>query len=163
MTQEPDGQATTEGKRRIWRFLPLVLVLAGLAAFFATGSQRYLRLEALADNRDRLQDFVAAHRIEAVLLYMLVYVGAVTLSVPGGAVLTMIGGFLFGWLAGGALAAVSATMGAVGVYFVARTSIGDALLHRLYLDAAGISVLDMWPDGGVAVRSVNDTAHLPVR
>ncbi|WP_422755173.1 bifunctional RNase H/acid phosphatase [Micromonospora sp. WMMD708] len=40
---------------------------------------------------------------------------------------------------------------------------GDAFLHRLYLDAAGISVLDMWPDGGVAVRSVNDTAHLPVR
>jgi broad specificity phosphatase PhoE/ribonuclease HI len=37
---------------------------------------------------------------------------------------------------------------------------GDAFLHRLYLDAAGISVLDMWPDGGVAVRSVNDTAHL---
>ncbi|WP_211272101.1 histidine phosphatase family protein, partial [Micromonospora rosaria] len=36
----------------------------------------------------------------------------------------------------------------------------DAFLHRLYLDAAGISVLDLWPDGGVAVRSVNDTAHL---
>ncbi|MGC4804248.1 bifunctional RNase H/acid phosphatase [Micromonospora sp. DT233] len=36
----------------------------------------------------------------------------------------------------------------------------DALLHRLYLDPAGISVLDRWPDGGVAVRSVNDTAHL---
>ncbi|MFF5071744.1 bifunctional RNase H/acid phosphatase [Micromonospora olivasterospora] len=37
---------------------------------------------------------------------------------------------------------------------------GDAFLHRLYLDAAGISVVDRWPDGGVAVRSVNDTAHL---
>ncbi|MFD0787626.1 histidine phosphatase family protein, partial [Micromonospora azadirachtae] len=37
---------------------------------------------------------------------------------------------------------------------------GDAFLHRLYLDAAGISVVDLWPDGGVAVRSVNDTAHL---
>ncbi|MGN9808874.1 bifunctional RNase H/acid phosphatase [Micromonospora sp. BQ11] len=37
---------------------------------------------------------------------------------------------------------------------------GDAFLHRLFLDAAGISVVDMWPDGGVAVRSVNDTAHL---
>ncbi|RKN50952.1 bifunctional RNase H/acid phosphatase [Micromonospora endolithica] len=37
----------------------------------------------------------------------------------------------------------------------------DAFLHRLFLDAAGISVLDMWPDGGIAVRSVNDTAHLP--
>lgn len=38
---------------------------------------------------------------------------------------------------------------------------GDGFLHRLFLDAAGISVLDMWPDGGVAVRTVNDTAHLP--
>jgi probable phosphoglycerate mutase len=36
----------------------------------------------------------------------------------------------------------------------------DALLHRLYLDAAGISIVDSWPDGGVAVRSVNETAHL---
>lgn len=37
---------------------------------------------------------------------------------------------------------------------------GDGFLHRLFLDAAGISLLDMWPDGGVAVRTVNDTAHL---
>ncbi|MFG1678200.1 bifunctional RNase H/acid phosphatase [Micromonospora sp. NPDC049282] len=36
----------------------------------------------------------------------------------------------------------------------------DAFLHRLYLDTAGVSVLDLYPDGGVAVRSVNDTAHL---
>lgn len=38
---------------------------------------------------------------------------------------------------------------------------GDTMLHRLFLDAAGISVVDLWPDGGVAVRAVNDTAHLP--
>ncbi|MFI6820703.1 bifunctional RNase H/acid phosphatase [Micromonospora sp. NPDC050187] len=37
---------------------------------------------------------------------------------------------------------------------------GDAFLHRLHLDPAGVSVLDVWADGGVAVRSVNDTAHL---
>jgi probable phosphoglycerate mutase len=36
----------------------------------------------------------------------------------------------------------------------------DAFLHRLFLDPAGISVLDRWPDGGVAVRTVNETAHL---
>jgi len=37
---------------------------------------------------------------------------------------------------------------------------GDAFLHRLFLDPAGISIVDSWPDGGVAVRTVNDTAHL---
>jgi broad specificity phosphatase PhoE/ribonuclease HI len=36
----------------------------------------------------------------------------------------------------------------------------DAFLHRLFLDAAGVSTMDMWPDGGIAVRSVNETAHL---
>ncbi len=36
----------------------------------------------------------------------------------------------------------------------------DTLLYRLFLDAAGISLVDYWPDGGVAVRAVNDTAHL---
>ncbi|BAL86549.1 putative bifunctional ribonuclease H/phosphoglycerate mutase [Actinoplanes missouriensis 431] len=37
---------------------------------------------------------------------------------------------------------------------------GDAFLHRLYLDAAGVSTMDVWPDGNIAVRTVNETAHL---
>lgn len=37
---------------------------------------------------------------------------------------------------------------------------GDAFLQRLYLDAGGISIVDRYSDGGVAVRTVNDTAHL---
>ena len=36
---------------------------------------------------------------------------------------------------------------------------GDDFLHRLFLDAAGVSTMDVWPDGGIAVRSVNETAH----
>ncbi|HEX6970524.1 MAG TPA: bifunctional RNase H/acid phosphatase [Micromonosporaceae bacterium] len=40
---------------------------------------------------------------------------------------------------------------------------GDAFLHRLYLDPGGISIVDSWSDGGVAVRCVNDTSHLPAR
>jgi broad specificity phosphatase PhoE/ribonuclease HI len=37
---------------------------------------------------------------------------------------------------------------------------GDELLYRLYLDPAGLSIVDYWADGGVAVRTVNDTAHV---
>jgi ribonuclease H / adenosylcobalamin/alpha-ribazole phosphatase len=37
---------------------------------------------------------------------------------------------------------------------------GDAFLHRCHLDPAGLSTIDTWPDGGLSVRSVNDTAHL---
>jgi len=37
---------------------------------------------------------------------------------------------------------------------------GDDFLRRLFLDPAGISIVDMWNDGTVSVRSVNETAHL---
>jgi broad specificity phosphatase PhoE/ribonuclease HI len=36
----------------------------------------------------------------------------------------------------------------------------DAFLHRMLLDPGGISIVDSWPDRGVAVRTVNDTAHI---
>jgi probable phosphoglycerate mutase len=36
----------------------------------------------------------------------------------------------------------------------------DQFLFRCYLDPAGLSIMDTWPDGGVAVRTINDTAHL---
>jgi probable phosphoglycerate mutase len=37
---------------------------------------------------------------------------------------------------------------------------GVAFLHRCYLEPAGVSTVDFWPDGGIAVRSVNEAAHL---
>jgi probable phosphoglycerate mutase len=37
---------------------------------------------------------------------------------------------------------------------------GPAFLHRCYLDPAGMSTVDFWPDGGIAVRGVNESAHL---
>jgi probable phosphoglycerate mutase len=36
----------------------------------------------------------------------------------------------------------------------------DIFLRRCFLDAAGLSIVDSWPDGGVAVRAINETAHL---
>ena len=126
-TSDVDGAASP---RKLWRYLPLGCVLVGVAAVFATGTHRYLTLETLLEHRERLQTFVAAQGPRAMVVYMAIYVTAVTLSVPGGALLTVIGGFLFGWLVGGAAAAISATIGAIGVFLIARTSIGDALLRR---------------------------------
>ena len=37
---------------------------------------------------------------------------------------------------------------------------GDAFLTRLLLAPAGLSLLDTYPDGTVAVHTVNDTSHL---
>jgi uncharacterized membrane protein YdjX (TVP38/TMEM64 family) len=126
----PDDRQGREGSRGLWRFAPLLLIALGAAAFFASGAHRYLGPDALVENRERLQDFVALHRAKALLAYMFAYVTLVALSIPGSVFLTLLGGFLFGWLVGGAAAVVSATTGAVGIFLIAQTSVGDALLRR---------------------------------
>ncbi|MEC9369347.1 MAG: VTT domain-containing protein, partial [Pseudomonadota bacterium] len=49
------------------------------------------------------------------------------LSVPGAALLTVTGGFLFGIWVGTAAVVVGATLGATAVFLIARTALGEAL------------------------------------
>ena len=106
------------------RLLPLLLLAAALAAVLALDLDRYLSFQALKQHRGALQDFVAAQGAIAALAYVLVYTGAIALSVPGAAMLTVVGGFLFGTLPGAGYAVIGATAGAVGVFLIARSTLG---------------------------------------
>ena len=115
---------------QIKRWGPL-LALAGLMALaFSQGWHNYLSLQTVSDNRDALQAFVADGLIVALLVYSAIYIVAVALSLPGGAVLTIVGGFLFGPWLGGSVTVVAATIGAVAVFAIARTSLGEPLAAR---------------------------------
>ena len=50
--------------------------------------------------------------------------------VPGVAILTVIGGYLFGWLHGTALVLIAATVGASAVFLLTRSAFGDRLRAR---------------------------------
>nr|WP_246718823.1 VTT domain-containing protein [Microvirga terrestris] len=63
-------------------------------------------------------------------LYGLIYVTAVTISLPTSAFLTAIGGYLFGWPIGGITANLAATLGAANIFLIARSSLGRLLLER---------------------------------
>ena len=123
----PAGSAPHSAALRV---LPLLILIAGLVAFFALGLQRYVTFGALAAHREMLLAWVVAHPFTAPLAYMAVYVLAVALSVPGGIWLTIGGGFLFGWVAGGIYTVIGATLGATALFLAARTAIGDLLRAR---------------------------------
>ena len=127
------GSKTSEqatAKSPLMRFLPLVLLAAAAAAFFALGLDQYLTFEVLRENRALLADFVAVQGAYAVLLYIVIYVISVALSVPGAAILTVTGGLLFGQWFGSLYVLVGATIGAMGIFLIARTVLGDALRKR---------------------------------
>jgi uncharacterized membrane protein YdjX (TVP38/TMEM64 family) len=109
------------------RALPLLVLGAGLAAFFAFGLTDYLSFEALHRNRAWLLRQVEASAVLAALVYMAVYVAVVAFSLPGGAIMTITGGFLFGQWLGTAYVVVAATVGASILFLAARTALGDLL------------------------------------
>ncbi|HYI88783.1 MAG TPA: VTT domain-containing protein, partial [Beijerinckiaceae bacterium] len=117
------------GARALTRVLLAVLIVATIAVV-ATGTHEELKLENLIARRDDLRAFVAAHEMQALGLYVLVYVGVVALSVPGAVFVTIFGGFLFGWLVGGLAAILSAIVGSIIVFLIASTALGDVLVQR---------------------------------
>jgi uncharacterized membrane protein YdjX (TVP38/TMEM64 family) len=111
------------------RILPLVaiVVLAG-AAYIAGGGG--VSLESLVRHRAAIDDFVASHQMLAIFVYVGIYITVVAVSLPGAALLTLTGGFLFGIAVGASAAVISATVGATLIFLVARTALGEPLLRR---------------------------------
>ena len=106
------------------RLIPLGLLVAAGLAFVASGGGRYLSFAPLAENRAWLCGLVQRWGVVAGLLYIAVYAGLVALSVPGAAVLTIAGGFLFGPWIGTLCAVVGATLGATGIFLATRAGLG---------------------------------------
>jgi uncharacterized membrane protein YdjX (TVP38/TMEM64 family) len=113
------------------RFLPVIIIAAGLAFGYAMGWQRYFTLQFLGESRETLAALVAANPVLSRLGFFAVYAAAVAFSFPAASVLTIFGGFLFGWLQGGLIVALAATLGATGLFLAARSAFGDVLRSKV--------------------------------
>jgi len=113
------------------RGLPLALLVALLVVGYAMGWHRGLSLETLVRHGAAIDGFIAAHRLAALLIFVAVYTAGAMLAMPAGAVLAVIGGFLFGAFSGGAAAMIGSTVGATAVFLVARSAFGERLLCRV--------------------------------
>jgi uncharacterized membrane protein YdjX (TVP38/TMEM64 family) len=103
----------------------------GLVAFFAMDGQHYLNLEMLQQNRDALLAYTRENYWAMLVITVAVYVIAVALSVPGGLLLSLAMGFLFGRWIGTGLILVGATIGATLVFLAARYLFANAARQRL--------------------------------
>lgn len=119
-----DSSPPVSGKR-LWPWL----VGVGLA-LVALVLHRHVSFDALMAKRAAIRLWTQAHPVIALPVFMLVYAIAVALALPGAALLTIGGGFLFGWLIGGMASVIGATIGALLLFLLARTAIGDWLRRR---------------------------------
>jgi len=128
-------------KTALRRVAPLLIVLALVAVVYLSGAYRYVSLEILRDREVELRGFVAAHFWAALAIYVAVYAAATTAAVPGALFLTLAGGFLFGPWVGGTATAIGATVGAVAVYYAARSVLGGWLARRIEISGGTMARL----------------------
>jgi uncharacterized membrane protein YdjX (TVP38/TMEM64 family) len=115
---------------QVKRYAPLAVLVLVAAAVLFSGVGDYLRLDALSANEAALRAFVEERLILALVVFIAVYALATAISIPGGLILTLAGGFLFGTWLGGAATVIGATIGAVAVFYAVRTSFGESLRRR---------------------------------
>jgi uncharacterized membrane protein YdjX (TVP38/TMEM64 family) len=120
----------TEGRLSLRRSWPLIALAIAVAVGFVLDLDRYLTFAALREHREVLTAFVDRNMALAALIYVVVYALAVALSVPGGAILTIAGGLLFGSMVATILVVFAATLGATLVFLIAKTALGDPLRAR---------------------------------
>jgi uncharacterized membrane protein YdjX (TVP38/TMEM64 family) len=122
---------TTGPRRPAWRrWLPLGIIAVGLVLVFAFDLDRFATFQHLREHHQQLAQFVAAHYVQALLGYLLLYVLFVALSLPGAVWLTVAAGFLFGAVVGAIMSVVAATTGATLLFLATKTSLGDYLRSR---------------------------------
>lgn len=125
MTDTPDRP-----KGGLARHIPLmVIVVVAVIGGFAL--RDYLSFETLRANRESLLAFRDENFLGLAAAFVAIYVLIVVFSLPGAAVASVTGGFLFGLFAGTALNVVSATIGASGIFLAARLGLGASLTARL--------------------------------
>jgi len=133
VTQQPPTTppaTSAAGWAVLRRFWPVLVLLAGLAGFFALGLDRYVGFAALKEHRQALLDLVHANPWATALGYAAAYATCVAFSLPIAALMTVTAGFLFGQIVGSLVVMIGATAGAVAVFLAARTALGDSLRRR---------------------------------
>ncbi len=110
--------------------LPILVILGvAVVGFFTLRS--YASFDVLADHREALMAYRDAHFMMATLAFIGTYVGITAFSLPGAAVISVTGGFLFGLFPGVLYNVVSATIGAIVIFLAARSGFGESLSRKM--------------------------------
>ena len=107
-----------------------VAIAACAAAFFALDLQRFVTLEYLKAQQAAIGAYYAAYPGRTLTLFFLGYVAATTLSLPGGALMTLAAGAIFGLAVGTVLVSFASSLGALAAFLVARYLLHDIVQRR---------------------------------
>jgi uncharacterized membrane protein YdjX (TVP38/TMEM64 family) len=114
----------------VTRHIPLALIAVAAVIGYVT-LRDYLSFDTLRDNRDALLAFRDRNFWTLAVGFVGIYFLIVAFSLPGAAVASVTGGFLFGLFGGVVFNVMAATIGAAAIFLAARWGLGATLAAKL--------------------------------
>jgi pyruvate/2-oxoglutarate dehydrogenase complex dihydrolipoamide dehydrogenase (E3) component/uncharacterized membrane protein YdjX (TVP38/TMEM64 family) len=108
----------------------LLALLAAVVAFFALDLGRFLTLDYVKQTQGEFAALYQARPLLVVGAFLAVYVAVTALSVPGAAILTVLGGAIFGLLWGTVIVSFASSIGATLAMLFARYVLRDSVKAR---------------------------------
>ncbi|MGR8929886.1 MAG: TVP38/TMEM64 family protein [Gammaproteobacteria bacterium] len=118
------------------------LLPIAIAAFFLFNGPELLSLENIREHRAALTQYTEQHYLFMLVACGVAYTLSTALSLPGGTVLSLLLGFLFGRWMGTALIVISASIGAGAIFWLARYLFADWARERLKQSEKSQKLLD---------------------
>ncbi len=112
------------------KILLLVILAAAVAAFFVFDLKQYFSLDYFKSQRAVIDAYVASNPLQAGLIFFAIYVVVTGLSLPGAAIMTLIGGAVFGLLWGTVLVSFASSAGATLAFLASRFLLRDWVQAR---------------------------------
>ena len=109
----------------------VLMLIAGLAVTGGYALNDVFSLDMLRLHRAELLSITQSHKVLAALLFVSLYSVIAGLSLPGAAIASIAGGFLFGLMLGTILNITAATLGATSLYLAVQWGVGESFVRRL--------------------------------
>ena len=119
-------------KKVIWIILILFIVLWTI--YFL--NRDFFQLDTLFSNLENIQNYISHHYIFSISIFMILYGFLILCNFPIASLLSMTSGFLFGTWVGGLIAIVGGTLGAFGIFIIAK---------YFFLDFIKKNILNKYP------------------
>ncbi len=112
-------------KKLIPKIAVVIVVIALIVLFKVFNLGQYFTLDYMKTSQEKFAALYAEHRLLVIAGYMGIYIVMAALSLPGAAVMTLLGGALFGFIVGTIAVSFASTTGATLACFVARFLLKD--------------------------------------
>ena len=90
----------------------------------------FFQLETFFFNLDFIQNFISQNYLLSIFTFLILYSFLILCNFPFASLLSMINGFLFGTWIGGTISLIGGTLGAFGIFIIAKNFFSDFIKNK---------------------------------